>query len=305
MAVLGWASAGCADTFTLDGLSFVTVGTAKAINSGWLLTDNTDPRLEKDPLDTVSPAGAIWTTSPVSVGSGFSMSFNFRMWGANGYPDPGGSGPLDANGNAVGADGFAFVIQNDPYAYNNWRNPAGGSHALGIGAGGMGYMYINNSLAVEFDTYQNDPEKYADPNGNHIGVQSRGTKFNVPNHTCEGYSKDGLDIYGGCTGSPDLGHKEVGDLLNDGSIQSAKIVYADNDLSVYLNSVLLIDTPVDLDSLLKLQDGTDAYIGFTAGTRYGYENHAILTPEPSPLIMLLFGIAPLASALRRRRANWR
>ena len=59
-----------------------------------------------------------------------------------------------------GADGFAFVIQNE------------GLNELGQSGMGMGYHDINNSLAVEFDTWHN-PEMLDDYE-NHISVQTRG-----------------------------------------------------------------------------------------------------------------------------------
>ena len=59
-----------------------------------------------------------------------------------------------------GADGFAFVIQNE------------GLNELGQSGMGLGYHDINNSLAVEFDTWHN-PEMLDDYE-NHISVQTRG-----------------------------------------------------------------------------------------------------------------------------------
>ncbi len=59
-----------------------------------------------------------------------------------------------------GADGFAFVIHNE------------GPNELGESGMGLGYHQINNSLAVEFDTWHN-PE-LLDHYENHISVQTRG-----------------------------------------------------------------------------------------------------------------------------------
>lgn len=69
------------------------------------------------------------------------------------------------------ADGFAFVVQNSSKT------------ALGTGSGGLGYSGIPNSLAVEFDTFQNQPW---DPSANHVAVQSCGTGTNTSRHdtTC-------------------------------------------------------------------------------------------------------------------------
>ena len=43
----------------------------------------------------------------------------------------------------AGGDGFAFVLHRDP----------SGSAALGTNGRGLGYEGIENSLAVEFDTW--------------------------------------------------------------------------------------------------------------------------------------------------------
>jgi hypothetical protein len=80
-------------------------------------------------------AGSAFTQTPVTLGPGgfFKTDFQFRI------SNPGGIG--DADG--VGADGIAFFMQD----YGNM--------ALGTAGGGFGYGGISNSLAVEFDTYNN------------------------------------------------------------------------------------------------------------------------------------------------------
>jgi len=62
--------------------------------------------------------------------------------------------------NDAGADGMAFVLQN-----NNLD-------IQGIGGGGVGYLNIPNSVAVEFDTWQN--AELGDPDEDHIGISSNG-----------------------------------------------------------------------------------------------------------------------------------
>ena len=65
---------------------------------------------------------------------------------------------------------LAFVIQEDRV------------DALGGGGQDLGYGGINNSLAVEFDTYYNPGE--IDPYENHVSVHTRGWRHpNSPNHT--------------------------------------------------------------------------------------------------------------------------
>ena len=69
-----------------------------------------------------------------------------------------------------GADGFAFVIQSQSET------------ALGLPGKGLGYEGINNSLAVEFDTFFNYDN--LDAYENHISVQTKGWRQpNEANHS--------------------------------------------------------------------------------------------------------------------------
>src|SRR5882672_5046299 len=74
---------------------------------------------------TGNQAGALWIQTQQQVDNGFETVFTFQL-GAN-----------------VGADGFAFLVQNSASA------PIGGNGCK------LGYHGIANSLAVEFDTYSN------------------------------------------------------------------------------------------------------------------------------------------------------
>lgn len=58
-----------------------------------------------------------------------------------------------------GADGIVFVMHDQPVA-------------IGLTGGGMGYQGINNSVAVEFDTWQNGNK--GDPFQDHVAVVSNG-----------------------------------------------------------------------------------------------------------------------------------
>ncbi|HTG45229.1 MAG TPA: Ig-like domain-containing protein, partial [Verrucomicrobiae bacterium] len=91
-----------------------------------------------------SQIGAAWLNARQSVEFGFETVFQFQV------SQLGGSG----------ADGLAFVIQNNSV-------PMLGSAGIGIG-----YGSIPNSLAVEFDTYQNS--QAPDPDANHVSIHSLG-----------------------------------------------------------------------------------------------------------------------------------
>jgi hypothetical protein len=80
---------------------------------------------------------------------------------------------------------LAFVLQGEGY------------NALGRNGKGIGYSGINNSLAVEFDTYFN--HEVNDPYENHISVHSRGWRHaNDENHLYSlGHTNDIPDLTDG------------------------------------------------------------------------------------------------------------
>lgn len=201
---------------------------------------------------SVNKSGAIWYADPIPVISGFRTEFSFRIRN--------GSNNTCQDNSIPGADGIAFVVQNFiPYA-------------LGTYGGGIGYDGIPNSVAIEFDTFSNDStqiENFFDPNGNHVAVQSNGTKENSSKHTPQ-YT---LAMA-----------KYIMPILNDGTVYYGKIVYSEKDksLEVYLDTIKEMATPIlvvnnfDLYTLLKLERGYRAYLGFTSATGCAYETHELL-----------------------------
>ncbi|MGB6903674.1 MAG: choice-of-anchor D domain-containing protein [Acidobacteriaceae bacterium] len=130
---------------------------------------------------TIPAAGqqaSLWFSVPQVVANGFTTWFAFKFT------------PNGNSGNT--ADGLAFVVQNaqgvhtssDPVA--NCFAAGAGPTALGSGGGCMGYGGIDNSLALEFDTFQNgwDPVDISGSgNDNHIAFQNCGAGLpNSPNH---------------------------------------------------------------------------------------------------------------------------
>ena len=268
-------------------LSSMTLnGTAQLIAPDLLrLVPNVETNPDGDP-----PAGSAWTPSRFDVVTPWAVEFDFRM------SDPDPNAQLDVDGS--GGDGFAFVIQNDPFF---------GTGALGRGAGGMGFLGIYNSVAVMFDTYQNNVA-YGDPNGNYIAVNTRGTDFNVPHHFCTGGALTTdpavIDLPGEhCTEDPVLAMTTAVPRL-DGPVHTVRVTYQPGTMNIFLDSMPALSFGLDLGSTLDLANGTDAFFGFTAGSRFSYQNHDILSfshasiPEPS--LLALSGIAA-AAALRRRR----
>ena len=95
--------------------------------------------------------------------SSFSTHFTFRM----SAPSAGG-----------GADGLTFLVAQ-----------TGSALGGGMGGGELGYARIGNSVAVEFDSYQNG--EYGDTTANHIGIDVNGSLFSVATATVSTSFKTG------------------------------------------------------------------------------------------------------------------
>ncbi|HVO81659.1 MAG TPA: choice-of-anchor D domain-containing protein [Terriglobales bacterium] len=192
---------------------------------------------------------------PQSVSNGFTTVFQFQLTHA-GNP----------------ADGIAFVIQNSAgQGFGTAaRGGSGGAIGYGVPDPGDNGTAIPNSLAVEFDTYQNA----WDPDANHIAVQSCGTDPNTQHHDAICPSS-GLPAELGIVTSAGLN----GILLADGNVHTATIDYDGNQniLRVFLDNAgsPVLTVNVSLSNLLTLNDGA-AWVGFTGATGALTENNDIL-----------------------------
>jgi hypothetical protein len=210
--------------------------------------DVIEQRLRLNP-DEGSQVGTVWFTTKQAVAGGFVTTFQSQI-------------------SVDGADGFAFVIQNE---------------SLAVGDIVTGFYGIPNSLAIEFDTWQNIPEDHAsgvgDPNNNHISVQTRGLFPNSP---------DPVFSIGTATDIP---------YMSDGNLHAVKIAYSPSLLRISIDD---LDTPalnvmVDLPDLLALDSGR-AWVGLTGFTGGVSEAHDILSwsfsegvaavPEPDTILLL-------------------
>ncbi|NVJ64821.1 MAG: HYR domain-containing protein [Flavobacteriaceae bacterium] len=86
--------------------------------------------------------GSVWYQNKMDLNSDFNLEFDVYLGNNDG-----------------GADGMAFVLQ-----------PL--STSAGTGGGGIGYLGISPSFAVEFDTYQNGDR--SDPTADHLSLQTNG-----------------------------------------------------------------------------------------------------------------------------------
>lgn len=142
-------------------------------------------------------------------------------------------------GNNTGADGLVFVVETQ-------ANDVGGR------GGGIGYRGIKPSLGVEFDTYSNP----SDHGCNHVGINLDGDPKSVSAMVID---------------TP----------LDNGEVWHAWVDYRGRTKTVEVRIAQsdarppkpLVTHEVDLARLLGR---TDVYVGFTAATGSGFNNHDIL-----------------------------
>ncbi len=149
----------------------------------------------------------------------------------------GEGGITDCNGRK-GADGFTFTVQ-----------PV--SHSVGSNGGGLGIEAVNPAVSVEFDTFCNS---MIDTSSSHIGVDING------------------DIRSVATA-------DVTPAMNDGNRWYAWVDFNGSKLTVRVSPTPTRPATPQLTYAIDLQGtlGTDkAYVGFTASTGGGYQNHDIL-----------------------------
>jgi hypothetical protein len=231
---------------------------------------------------------SLWFSVPQKVVNGFTTWFAFK---------------IDPNGET--ADGIALVLQNAAGGGNDTdtgcAEQGSGVSAVGAVGGCLGYGGLDNSVALEFDTYQNN----WDSNANHIALQSCGAGVaNSPDHST-------------CNVSVTLNNTSVSTLvlnpttstanptavtLADGNVHQVVVIYngpndtPSNYLYVYLDPPFVSGThtpdptqgatPIiqggyDLTTSITpfINSGStndSAYVGFTSATGYYFEQDELM-----------------------------
>jgi hypothetical protein len=223
-------------------------------------------RITPNSTDT---SGSGWFSTQQPVSSAFSTTFTFQLSGANTSYGP--------------ADGFAFLIQNS-------ATSALGPNGCGIGFGDSSSGCtpptggITNSLAIEFNTYQNPG---IDPNNNDVTIQNcSGTGANSVDPSCT--------VVGGV-------NSNLAVTMADGNVHSVTINYSGPStklLDVILDNTDLFPGGVVFDlTTISLNSG-NAWVGFTAATGGGDDNQDILswtfTPQSQTAVVTTNALTTLS-----------
>jgi Bacterial lectin len=241
-------------------------------------------------------SGGLWFNMAQAPLKGFETTFQFRINNQRSADNlRAGQSVIDPNGN-IGGDGFAFVMRNQA----SWD--------LGYSGGGLGYSGIANSIAVEFDTWNNQddftqwgnasdkPGSVMNESTNHISIQAStdGVMNEFPRYS--------------------IGYSDAIDNLSSGDVHTAKIRYENGRMQVSLNQNKAID--ISAINLNQILNSSNAIIGFTGSTGGSWENHELLNwsyqelelmsaPASQPVAepSALLGLLGLLSTIAKRRTK--
>ena len=202
------------------------VGNASIHDGGLYLTSN-----------TANKVGSAFFDSKIKSTEGFSTFFEFSFPVRSSW---------SADSSQAGADGIVFIVSSAANQY--------GSDGQGIG-----YQGIDDSVGIEFDSYNNDNDKAWEASQSHIAVNVNGDDIVAT--------------------EPKAYHLLDDNYFNDDGPFYAWIDYnADtNALQVRLNTSSVRPASATLSTTIDLSDyaGQEYFVGFTAATGGSRQNHII------------------------------
>jgi uncharacterized protein (DUF2345 family) len=309
----GLTSAACSPSSAAPGVLFCFnyTGNGLSFNQDNSYTTSIDPNETNGTAfaleltqSTTAQASSVWYSIPQNVASGFTAWYTFRI----------------SNLSAPPGDGLAFVIQNAVGGgavdlASSCVEIGSGLTVLGGGGGCLGYGGIDNSIALEADTFPDsyDPwdsgvDSYYD---NHIAMQDCGpglvnspahynsnleppTPDFVPTNCLVTLNDTNPPITYAIASNPSSSAGTGTVYVYDSAPHQVVIVYngpndsPKNYISVYLDpnfnpgthtpaagSTPIFSGTFDITQALNLNNGT-AYIGFTGGTGGSYQQQEIM-----------------------------
>lgn len=179
-----------------------------------------------------------------------------------------------------GGDGFAFVIHDNGF-YS----------ALGANGADLGYGGIDNSIALEFDTWYN--ALLGDIYQNHIAIHSMGKALNTPHASSRIASTSSIpslaDKNRHCVKvryQPWIDNDAMLDSSFSSSLYAAKYLSSGSGLlQVWVDDFTrpVLTTPMNINATLGL-DGGLAWVGFTAATGVASQRHSIYSWSFTPSV---------------------
>lgn len=185
--------------------------------------------------------GSVWNNTSISLANDFILHVELNF-GNISETNPTAGAP----GFMTGADGIVFAFQSN------------GTASLGALGEYIGYGGINNSFAVEFDTWQNvtpaqGGQNHADPVADHVGFLSNGNTFHFGANS-HGLYPLAVDIENGAW--------LPATFMWDASAQTLSVTFMGNTYMYTGNIAALIGS-------------SNVYWGFTAATGLGVNDHRV------------------------------